>query len=63
MRVLHLISSSGVYGAEKMVVGLCEALPAHDVQPVLEVFDNAHSRNVDVVEYATAAGVPVRLLR
>ncbi len=63
MRVLHLISSSGVYGAEKMVVGLCEALPAHDVQPVLEVFDNAHSRNVDVAEYATAAGVPVRLLR
>ncbi len=62
MRVLHLISSSGVYGAEKMVVGLCEALPAHGVQPVLEVFDNAHSRNVEVADYALTFGVPVRLL-
>jgi len=63
VRVLHLISSSGVYGAEKMVVGLCQALPAYGVQPVLEVFDNAHSRNVDVADFATAAGVQVRLLR
>ncbi|HQR79085.1 MAG TPA: glycosyltransferase family 4 protein [Actinomycetota bacterium] len=62
MRVLHLISSSGVYGAEKMVVGLCEALPQHGVDAVLEVFDNTHSRNVDVAGYADSFGVPVRLL-
>ncbi len=63
MRVLHLISSSGVYGAEKMVTGLCAALPQFGVTATLEVFDNQHSRNVDVAEYAAAAGVPVRLLR
>lgn len=62
MRVLHLISSSGVYGAEKMVVGLCEALPKHGVHAVLEVFDNTHSRNVDVADYAASFAVPVRLL-
>lgn len=62
MKVLHLISSSGVYGAEKMVVGLCEALPQHGAQAVLEVFDNTHSRNIDVADYAAAFGVPVLLL-
>lgn len=63
MRVLQLISSSGVYGAEKMVVGLCEALPQFGVQPYLEVFDNQHNRNVEVADYALGFGVPVRLLR
>lgn len=62
MKVLHLISSSGVYGAEKMVVGLCEALPQFGVEPVLEVFDNRHARNVDVADYALTRGVQVRLL-
>jgi glycosyltransferase involved in cell wall biosynthesis len=62
VRVLHLISSSGVYGAEKMVVGLCEALPRYGVHPTLEVFDNAHSRNVEVADYALTFGVPVKLL-
>ncbi len=62
MRVLHLISSSGVYGAEKMVVGLCEALPRYGVHPTLEVFDNAHNRNVEVADYALTFGVPVKLL-
>ncbi len=62
VKVLHLISSSGVYGAEKMVVGLCEALPQFGVEPVLEVFDNRHARNVDVADYALSRGVQVRLL-
>lgn len=62
MRVLHLISSSGVYGAEKMVVGLCESLPQFGVQAVLEVFDNKHSQNLDVADFAEQAGVTVRLL-
>ena len=63
MRVLHLISSSGVYGAEKMVVGLCEALPQHGVTASLVVFDNRHAPNLEVADYARQFGVPVRLLR
>ena len=63
MKVVHLISSSGVYGAEKMVVGLCEALAQFGVDASLEVFDNQHSRNVDVADFARAVGVPVTLLR
>ena len=31
MRVLHLISSAGLYGAEKMVTGLCAGLPAQEL--------------------------------
>lgn len=63
MKALHLISSSGLYGAEKMVVGLCAALPGHGVRACLEVFDNVHSRNLDVADHALGAGVDVRLLR
>jgi glycosyltransferase involved in cell wall biosynthesis len=63
VKVVHLISSSGVYGAEKMVVGLCEALGQFGVDATLEVFDNQHSRNVDVADFARGAGVPVTLLR
>jgi len=63
VRVLHLISSSGVYGAEKMVVGLCEALPQHGVSATLAVFDNRHARNLEVADYARRYAVPVRLLR
>ena len=63
VKVVHLISSSGVYGAEKMVVGLCEALAQFGVDASLEVFDNQHSRNVDVADFARAVGVPVTLLR
>lgn len=59
---MQLISSSGVYGAEKMVVGLCEALPRYGVEPTLEVFDNQHARNVEVADYALTFGIPVRLL-
>lgn len=43
-------------------MGLCEALPQYGVQPTLEVFDNRHARNVEVADYATRHGVPVRLL-
>jgi glycosyltransferase involved in cell wall biosynthesis len=59
---VHLISSSGIYGAEKMVVGLCESLPQFGVEASLEVFDNAHARNVEVADYALQYGVAVRLL-
>jgi glycosyltransferase involved in cell wall biosynthesis len=62
MRVLHLISSAGLYGAEKMVVTLCRHLPEQGVEPVLEVFDNSHLPNLEVAEYAEAQGVPVELL-
>lgn len=52
-----------MYGAEKMVVGLCTSLARLEVRTTLEVFDNVHSRNLDVARFAEQAGVEVRLLR
>lgn len=60
--MLHLISSSGLYGAEKMVVALCARLIELGAQPTLEVFHNRHSPNLEVAEFAGDHGVPVRRL-
>ncbi|MFN8125643.1 MAG: glycosyltransferase family 4 protein [Candidatus Nanopelagicales bacterium] len=62
MRVLHLISSAGLYGAEKMVTGLCAGLPPQGVEPVLGVFRNSHLPNTEVADYARARGVSVELV-
>lgn len=62
MRVLHLISSAGLYGAEKMMVTLCQALPVHGIEPTLEVFHNRHLPNTDVAEHARAHDVAVHML-
>lgn len=62
MRVLHLISSAGLYGAEKMVTGLCAGLPAQGVEPTLGVFLNSHLPNTEVAEYARKRGVEVELV-
>ena len=53
VKVVHLISSSGVCGAEKMVVGLCEALAQFGVDASLRSSTTSTaSRNVDVADFA-----------
>ena len=51
MRVLQLLSSGGVYGAEKMVVSLAKGLDQMGCQTILGVFDNMHVESSDVVSY------------
>lgn len=63
MRVIHLISSSGLYGAEKMVINLCRAQQGLGLSPGLMVFDNSHSPNLEVADSARDHGIPVRLLK
>lgn len=60
--MLHLISSSGVYGAEKMAVSLAKAQAAAGADPMLMVFRNAHAPNLEVAYYARNQGVRTTLL-
>jgi glycosyltransferase involved in cell wall biosynthesis len=59
MRVLHVISSAGYYGAEAMVVNLCHGLKALGVSSALAVFENRHLPNLEVAEVAQQQGIEV----
>lgn len=59
MRVLHVISSGGMYGAEKMLLNLLAHLPATGVQPRLAVFRNGRNPRTEIAVAAAAAGIPV----
>ncbi len=62
MRILHLISSGGLYGAETMVVALSKWLQENGHAGIVGVFDNLHSPNTQVADHARSAGVPVEII-
>jgi len=62
MKILHLISSGGLYGAETMVVALSRCLQQQGHTSTIGVFHNLHSPNVQVADHARASGVPVELI-
>jgi len=59
MHVLQLLSSGGVYGAEKMVVSLAKGLERAGCRTILGVFDNTHVESSDVVTYMQQQNLPV----
>jgi glycosyltransferase involved in cell wall biosynthesis len=58
-KVLHLISSGGFYGAERMVVQLSLALEKLGCHTLLGVFRNEPRPNLEVAKQARAAGLRV----
>src|SRR5436305_12426521 len=62
MKILHLISSGGLYGAETMVVALSRCLQQQDHTSIIGVFHNLHSPNTQVADHARSAGVPVQMI-
>lgn len=61
MRVLQLISSAGHYGAESMLLALCQALETFSCQPLLGVISNARKPNSDTVKHARRLGLEVEV--
>jgi len=57
MRVLHLLSSSGVYGAEKMVVSLARGLQQLGCESVLGIFENQRKGPSEVATYMREQGL------
>ena len=57
MRILHLISCSGVFGAERVVLVLSKALKKRNFHPVIGVISNISNSHFSVAEEAKAAGL------
>jgi len=62
MKVLQLISSSGYYGAEAVVMSLSQALLQNGLSSILGVFRNSTRPNLEVAEIAQAKGLSVEVI-
>lgn len=55
MKILHLISSSGLYGAERVVIELSRSLKnTYNCHPIVGVVKNANNPHIEVAEEAKA---------
>ena len=57
MRVLHIISSSGMYGAEAVILNMSRSLNAGPHSSVLGVFSNSANPNHQLHDVATKEGI------
>ncbi len=57
MKVLHLISSGGMYGAEAVILNLSKTLNQGPDQSVLGAFANSSQPNLQLFEHAAASGI------
>ncbi len=63
MKVLHLISSGGMYGAETMLLNLASAQQLAGCKPILGVFANEHAPHVEIAEEARNRKIPVEVFK
>ncbi len=61
IRVLHLISSSGFYGADNVLIELSKQLRHSFFSPVIGVFKNIHNPHLEVAEVARQHSLPVQI--
>ncbi len=52
MRILHLISSSGLFGAERVAIELSKVLIRHGYHPIIGVLKNTHNPHTEVTDEA-----------
>lgn len=62
MKILHVISSGGMYGAEAVILNLCRALNRRGHRSVLGVFSNSANPNVELYEYARNNDIDAHLM-
>jgi glycosyltransferase involved in cell wall biosynthesis len=52
LKILHLISSRGLYGAERVVIDLCKSLKCYGCESIIGVIRNSHNPHVEVADEA-----------
>jgi glycosyltransferase involved in cell wall biosynthesis len=62
MKILHIISSGGMYGAEAVILNMSRSLNEGSHSSILGVFSNSTSPNLKLHEVATAQGVESYLI-
>jgi glycosyltransferase involved in cell wall biosynthesis len=60
-KVLHLISSSGFFGADNMLIELSKGLRHTTFSPIIGVFKNLHNPHLEVVKEAKRHNFPVEI--
>ena len=60
-RILHLISSSGLLGAERVLLELAEHSRREGLKVTIGVFENKQNPNLDLAKYARAMDFDVRI--
>lgn len=61
MRILHLISSAGMYGAEAVVLNLAAAQKEQGHEPAIGVFHNRHSPHLEIAGEARKRSLAVEI--
>jgi glycosyltransferase involved in cell wall biosynthesis len=62
MRIFQLISSSGLYGAERVILTLCRELNRMGHETTIGVFENAHRPNTEILTVARSMKLPVQVI-
>lgn len=62
MKILHVISSGGMYGAESVILNLSRTLNENSHASVLGVFSNTSNPNLQLHEAATREGIESHLI-
>jgi hypothetical protein len=62
MKILHIISSGGMYGAEAVILNMSRALNENSHSSILGVFSNSANPNLQLHETATAQGIESYLI-
>ena len=62
MKILHIISSSGLYGAEAVILNLSRTLNKAAHSSVLGVFSNSSNPNLQLYDAATREGIESHLV-
>jgi glycosyltransferase involved in cell wall biosynthesis len=62
MKILHIISSGGMYGAEAVILNMSRTLNESSHSSILGVFSNSTNPNLQLHETATAQGIESHLI-
>ena len=62
MKILHIISSGGMYGAEAVILNMSRMLNEGPHRSLLGVFSNSSNPNLQLHEYATKEGIESYLI-
>jgi glycosyltransferase involved in cell wall biosynthesis len=57
MKILHLISSRGLYGAERVALDLCKSLKRYGCESIIGVIRNSHNPHLEVADEARKNGI------
>lgn len=62
MKIIHLISSSGLFGAEKVMLKLAAALKQQGHRPWVLAIDNRHNPHLEVIREARLLGIETHFI-